>query len=120
MNDTVLEFLRHLGLAGVSWNGRSLSLQSPIGGESLYFEQTKGGLLIAEFFEIQEHDIPEKANRALRLVHPDQQHPFSIQTGMKGDRLIAFMVVIPENVVSVSCINDAFSIFHCLKEKVIA
>jgi len=115
-HQVVAEFLRQMGIDQYQWDGVPLTLFFESLG-TLHLELTDRGLVLALFRIIQEYEVTEKAAKALRSVHLDQQLPLAIHAGMNGDDQLAFIVTMPERQVTIAGLTEALTLLGYLHQK---
>ncbi|WP_020408637.1 hypothetical protein [Hahella ganghwensis] len=116
ITDTMTEFLSQLGFENFSWQGTPLNLSFEHSG-SLQIEPTNNGLLLARLHQINEFDIPDLVPKALRLVHSDQQLPFTVQTGLKGSSHLAFVTTLSPKQLTISGLTAALDLLGFLHDQ---
>lgn len=114
---TLNEFGISLGLNGLALSDQGNAVLGVEQLGTLYLEQGEGEMLIYLTREVPPYDegIPEKA---LQLCHHNQGHPFSVQTAMKGNETLVFMVRLPEAEFTLPNINRCLNLLEQLHNSV--
>jgi type III secretion system chaperone SycN len=106
--DVVNQFIRQLGITSLDWDGAPLTLTFDRLG-ILSIELSNWGLTLALANEIEEFQIGPLAIKAFRAVHTDQQLPFSVHTGLHGDRELMFITSLTPQELDLANINQALT-----------
>lgn len=103
---TIADFGRTIGVDGLALDDKGLAHMGLGGGGSLSLEAVGDELLVYMMRPVPPHDTEAKL-RALGLCRSDRPWKWPVQTGLRGDDGLIFLVRLPEREVSLSNLEQA-------------
>lgn len=110
-------FLHQLGIDTLHWDGSPLTLTFDENG-TLNLDANQRGVILALTQKIDDYQLESIASKVLRAIHLDQRLPFPVQAGLKGDHYLALIIVLRDEDVDLSNVNQALSLLIHLHEHV--
>jgi len=117
VDDTIDEFGKQMGLSGLTLNDQGIARLSFEKMGALFIERRADEVLVYLVREMASVD-GRILCRVLELCHHRNQHPFTVQPGLREDRGVIFLARIPESDFQLPTLERVVGLLNELHDRV--